>query len=182
MTMLDFIGVYDPLIRLKTMKYMETFAWDICAFTYKVSDGQGLSINPTKVRSSLSEYDLLVAPGGVGVFPLMKNEPFLNWLKTFSFSKSTASSVCTGSLLLGSIGILKNIKATTHRSAFEQLKPLCSEVINEKVVDEGSVVTARGVSSSIDLGLHLCERIAGPDVAQEISAQMDYIGKASKAN
>ena len=178
MTMLDFVGAYDALIRLKTMSFVETFEWDICAFTEEVSDGRGLSVRPTKIRPSLSGYDLLVVPGGFGTLALMKDEPFLNWLGTFSFSKGIAASVCTGALLLGSLGILKAKKATTHRSAFDRLKPLCREVIDARVVDEGAVVTARGVSSSIDLGLHLCARIAGPDIARKISAQMDYERRA----
>src|SRR5687768_5425774 len=86
MTMLDFVGAYDALIRLKTMRFVKTFEWDICGSTKEVSDGRGLAVRPTKIRPSLSGYDLLVVPGGFGARALMKDEPFLNWLGTFSFS------------------------------------------------------------------------------------------------
>lgn len=174
MTVLDFVGAYDALIRLKTMGFTGAFAWDICAFTEDVSDGHGLFVRPTKIGQSLSAYDLLVVPGGFGAVALMNDERFLSWLGSFSYSKGTAASVCTGSLLLGAVGILKDKKATTHRSAFDRLRPLCREVVDARVVDEGSVVTARGVTSSIELGLHLCRRICGSDVARKIAAQMDY--------
>jgi cyclohexyl-isocyanide hydratase len=135
MTMLDFVGAYDALTRLKTMSFVETFEWDICAFTEEVSDGRGLSVRPTQIRPSLSGYDMLVVPGGFGARTLMTDEPFLHWLGTFSFSKGIAASVCTGALLLGSRGILKGRKATTHRSAFDLLKPLRREGVQDKKVN-----------------------------------------------
>jgi len=84
------------------------------------------------------------------------------------------TSVCTGALLLGSAGFLAGKRATTHPNAFEELKPYCTVVENRRIVDEGSVVTARGVSSSLDLGLHLVERIAGREARTRIAKQMDY--------
>jgi cyclohexyl-isocyanide hydratase len=82
--------------------------------------------------------------------------------------------VCTGSLLLGAAGFLRGKRATTHPAAFEALRPHCARVVDDRVVDEGDVVTARGVASSIDLGLRLCERLAGAEVRERIALQMDY--------
>ena len=83
-------------------------------------------------------------------------------------------SVCTGALLLGAAGFLQGRRATTHPSAYQELEPYCGEVVRERVVDEGDVVTAGGVSASIDLGLHLVQRLAGADARRRIAAQMDY--------
>jgi len=66
------------------------------------------------------------------------------------------------------------LTATTHPSAFEELKPYCATVVDRRVVDEGHVVTGRGVTSSIDLGLYLVERLAGRDVRDRIKRQIDY--------
>ena len=77
-------------------------------------------------------------------------------------------------LLLGAAGFLRGRRATTHPSAYKELEPYCAEVVRERVVDEGDVITAGGVSASIDLGLHLVKRLAGADARQRVAAQMDY--------
>lgn len=83
-------------------------------------------------------------------------------------------SVCTGALLLGSAGFLRGKKATTHPNAFEELEAYSCEVIDKRVVDEGNIITGRGVSSSIDLGLYLVEKLLDTNALISISKQMDY--------
>lgn len=173
MTALDFIGVYDPLTRLKSMDVMANFGWEVCALYHDVSDDKGLQFVPGIVAEPLVGYDLVVIPGGVGTRHLQYNKVFIDWIKTARSTRLKAS-VCTGSLLLGAAGFLKGKRATTHPKALEELAPYCARVINERIVDEGDVVTARGVTSSIDLGLYLVERVAGADARLRIAKQMDY--------
>lgn len=104
---------------------------------------------------------------------LQFDNDFIDWLKTAS-SSNLKVSVCTGALLLGSAGFLSGKRATTHPSAFTELEAYCESVVDQRVVDEGDVVTGRGVSSSIDLGLFLVERLAGADARISIAKQMDY--------
>jgi cyclohexyl-isocyanide hydratase len=174
LTALDFVGVYDAVTRLKTMGYVEDLAWEICAYTDKVSDLTGLSFAPTKVGESLGAYDLVIVPGGFGTRKLVRDEGFIAWLKTSAACKIKAS-VCTGSILLGEAGFLQGKRATTHPASFKALEKYCL-VVDNKVVDEGDVITARGVSSSIDLGLYLCEKFAGFEIKEQIRKQMDYQG------
>jgi cyclohexyl-isocyanide hydratase len=173
MTALDMIGVYDPLTRLKSMNFLSEFSWRICSFTEEVSDDKGLLFTPDEVALSLSKYDVIVVPGGFGTRPLQHDKAFMNWLRSADPVKLKAS-VCTGSLLLGSAGFLTGKRATTHPSAFDELKPYCKAVVDQRVADEGEVVTAGGVTSSIDLGLHLVERLAGSKARESIAKQMDY--------
>lgn len=175
MTAMDFIGVYDALIRLKTMKFLPAVEWEICAHTKEVADGTGLRITPTKAGESLSGYDLVVVPGGYGSRTLVNDSEFIAWLRTAE-ACGLKASVCTGSILLGVAGFLKGKRATTHQSAFDELRPYCEEVVDRKVVDEGDIITARGVTSSIDLGLYLCEKFAGREARERIAKQMDYQG------
>jgi cyclohexyl-isocyanide hydratase len=77
-------------------------------------------------------------------------------------------------VLLGAAGFLEGKRATTHRTAFEELRPFCREVIDRRIVDEGDIITARGVTSAIDLGLYLCEKLAGREARERIQKQMDY--------
>ncbi len=173
MTTLDFVGVHDDVTRLKTMRYIEELTWDICSYTEEVKDLTGLQVVPTKVRQSLGDYDVVIVPGGYATRELVKDEAFIAWIKSAA-ACPLKTSVCTGSILLGAAGFLKDKRATTHQSSFKALEPLCALVVDEKVVDEGDVITARGVSSSIDLGLHVCERLAGIEVREQIRKQMDY--------
>jgi transcriptional regulator GlxA family with amidase domain len=172
MTALDFVGAYDPLTRLGTMRLRADFAWDVCALTNEVRDHTGLRFAPTRVGEALGTYDLLVVPGGHGARELAEDAAFLDWLRTAAACDLKAS-VCTGSLLLGAAGFLAGRRATTHPSAFAELKKFCA-VSDERIVDEGDVVTAGGVTAAIDLGLHLCERLAGAEAKEKIRRQMDY--------
>jgi cyclohexyl-isocyanide hydratase len=173
MTVMDFIGIYDPLTRLKSMKIMPEFEWNVCALRAQVADDKGLRILPDSVAKPLNEYDLIVVAGGMGTRKLQHDEAFIGWLKGAEAAK-LKTSVCTGALLLGAAGYLKGKRATTHPSALEELKPYCARVITERVVDEGNVVTAGGVTAGIDLGLHLVERFAGPEARARVAKQMDY--------
>jgi cyclohexyl-isocyanide hydratase len=104
---------------------------------------------------------------------LVDDAGFIAWLKT-SAPCELKPSVCTGSLLLGAAGFLEGRRATTHPNAFRELERFCAKVVDQRVVDEGDVVTAGGVTSAIDLGLHLVERFVGREGGERIRRQMDY--------
>ncbi|MFP4228907.1 MAG: DJ-1/PfpI family protein, partial [Salinivenus sp.] len=173
LTALDLVGAYDPITRLHSMGFRDDFEWDLCAFRTPVHDGRGLRFTPDRVGEALGDYDLLVVPGGHGTDSLQDDEAFLEWLQTAA-PVGLKASVCTGSLLLGAAGFLTGHSATTHPNAREELRPYCAQVVNDRVVDDGAVVTARGVSAGIDLGLHLVDRLAGPSVQAQVAEQMDY--------
>ena len=173
MTALDFIGAYDPLTRLHTMKLLPDVSWNVCATTTTVRDGAGLRFAPDTVGQPLTGYDLVFVPGGFGTRALLDDGDFLGWIATAA-EAPLLTSVCTGSLLLGAAGLLKDARATTHPTAYEQLRPYCREVVDERIVDEGRIITGRGVTSSIDLGLYLVEKLAGKAIRQRIQTQMDY--------
>lgn len=79
--------------------------------------------------------------------------------------------MCTGALLLGAAGFLEGKTATTHPSAYDLLAAYTSKVSKERLVDEGDVITGGGVSTSIDLGLYLCERLAARPPARRSSGR-----------
>jgi transcriptional regulator GlxA family with amidase domain len=172
-TSLDFVGFYDPVSRLKSMKILDDFSWHVCSLTRRIVDDRGLGLEADTVGESLDSYDVVFVPGGFGTRSLQYDNSFLDWLRTAQSAKLKVS-VCTGSLLLGAAGFLRGRRATTHPTAYKELEPYCSAVSRERVVDEGDVVTARGVSSAIDAGLHVVQKLAGADVRDRIAAQMDY--------
>ena len=182
MTALDFIGAYDPLTRLKTMGFMPDLEWEVCALSKSVADISGMRFTPTRSNGSLQGFDLLVVPGGLGARELLKETPqakrFIKWLKGAA-DCPLKTSVCTGALLLGAAGFLQGKDATSHPSALQDLAQYGAQPLSQRVVDAGEVITAGGVSASIDLGLYLVEKLAGSQVRAKIQRQMDYIPTAA---
>jgi transcriptional regulator GlxA family with amidase domain len=172
-TLLDFAGVFDPLTRLKTMGFVPDISWDICAQTPVVRSVEGAELVPACVGNDLSAYDYLIIPGGDGIKALMRDPAFLRWISVTS-GKTTVAAVCGGALLLGAAGLLRERRATTHPALQPVLKQFAREVSTDRIVDEGCIITAGGVTSAIDLGLYLCEKIAGQEVREKIQKQMDY--------
>lgn len=174
-TLLDFIGVYDPICRLRSQGHLPDLSWDLCAVSPTVKDGFGLKLIIDRIHPDLGEYDLIIIPGGFGTRPLQQDEAFLAWLRTAQQVPHKAS-VCTGSLLLGAAGFLQGLRATTHFNEYDTLAPYCQEVVKERIVDDGGVITAGAVASSLDLGLYLCQKLAGPEAAERTRKSMDYPG------
>ncbi|MDH3650997.1 MAG: DJ-1/PfpI family protein [Saprospiraceae bacterium] len=176
LTMLDFIGFYDPLTRLKSMGYLPKLQWSTCATSDEVADTHGLKIKVSTVLPDLADFDLIFLPGGLGTRDLLENQDFILWLKSAE-KVPLKTSVCTGSLLLGAAGFLEDKRATTHFDHYDQLKPFCKTVVERDIVDDNNVITAGAVSTSLDLGLYLCEKIAGADAKNVISKRIAYSGK-----
>ncbi|MEO6000405.1 MAG: DJ-1/PfpI family protein [Chitinophagaceae bacterium] len=174
-TWLDLIGIYDPICRLRSYNYLPDLTWDFCSFTNTVTDNFGLEMKPTKMRNSLDDYDAIVIPGGHGTRKLIYENEFINWIRTSEKVKYKIS-ICTGSLILGAAGFLKDKKATTNFLEYEALQPYCTEVLKDRVVDDDNVITAGAVTSSIDLGLYLCKKWAGREAMEFIRKRMDYNG------
>ena len=126
------------------------------------------------VWEDLAPFDLLYVPGGLGTRALLDDARMIDYLRTWGDHRPLAS-VCTGALLLGKAGFLDGRRATTHHRALDLLRPYCREVVtDQRVVDEGRVVTAGGVASSLDLGLYLVEKFWGAGAREQIAAQMEY--------
>ena len=175
LTLLDFAGAYDPLTRLKTMRFVPDLTYDICSRTGDVRSSEGARLKVDRATPDLSEYDYVIVPGGDGIQLLMKDPEFLRWIAVAS-GRTTVAALCGGSLLLGAAGMLKGKRATTHPHFAGFLKHFAGEVLPDRIVDDGNIITAGGVTAGIDLGLYLCETIAGPEVRKKIAAQMDYTG------
>ena len=152
LTLLDFAGAYDPLTRLKTMGFVPDLTYEICARTESVRSTEGARLGVDRLAPDLAEYDCVIIPGGDGIQPLMKDPAFLKWILVAS-EKTTVAALCGGSLLLGAAGMLKGKKATTHPQFAGFLKHFAGEVVPDRIVDEGNIITAGGVTAAIDLGL-----------------------------
>src|SRR6266536_3277158 len=163
LTTLDLIGLYDPVTRLRSMGFLPDLTWELCALQPRVSDDRGFVIQATQVGKTLEEFDILIVPGGFSTRELTSDSQFMEWFGTAA-AVPLKASVCTGALLLGAAGWLRGCAATTHPNSYGELAKYCLEVRHERVVDAAAVITGRGVSAALDVGLTVVERLAGPEI------------------
>lgn len=174
LTLLDLVGAYDSLRRVALMGIDPEVTHRFIGTQSQIADETGIKLAPDGVYDDLSAFDLLYIPGGLGTRRLMGDDWCIGYLKKWGTERPVAS-VCTGALLLGKAGYLQGKRATTHHNAYELLAPYCREVVRDRrIVDEGNVITAGGVSSALDLGLYLVERFWGEKARERISQQMEY--------
>ena len=186
MTLLDLVGPLDALTRIASMGFDATTTCEVIAMTRPpktsaleppvVWSAWGAELITARYRPLLDSFDVLVVPGGAGTRALEKDQAAIAWLSTFPSNRILAS-VCTGSLLLGAAGRLRGKHATTHRTMIKELARFGAISVPQRVVDEGQLVTAGGVTSGIELGLHLVRRLAGDEAHAQIAAQMEVLSE-----
>ncbi len=169
-TALDAIGPYEVLSRLPDVEL--TFV--STEVGQKRTDTGRLGISADASISQLTDPDVLLVPGGEGNRSLLSDETVLGWVRTVDATSTWTTSVCTGSLVLGAAGLLDGKRATTHWAHRERLREFGAVPAVERVVEDGRVITAAGVSAGIDMALTLAARIAGDDVARAIQLGIEY--------
>lgn len=118
---------------------------------------------------------IVVVPGGMATRRMARDgHPVIDWVQAVHPSTQWTTSVCTGSILLGAAGVLQGLEATSHWTALTQLEALGARPTLERVVMHEGIITAAGVSSGIDMALHLVARLQGPEVAQAIQLAIEY--------
>ncbi len=122
----------------------------------------------------VTSADVLVVPGGFATVALEKDEKLLEWIRAIDATSTWTTSVCTGSMLLAAAGLLEGKEATSHWGSVDRLKEYGAIPTGRRVVEQGKVITAAGVSSGIDMGLTLAARIAGDEFAQAIQLGIEY--------
>jgi transcriptional regulator GlxA family with amidase domain len=120
------------------------------------------------------DVDVLLIPGGEGNRPMLEDDAVLDWVRAVHAGSEWTTSVCTGSMVLGAAGVLDGLRATTHWAYLESLTKYGATPVSERVVQDGKVFTAAGVSSGIDMALTLVGEMAGPEVAQAIQLGIEY--------
>lgn len=169
-TALDAVGPYEVLARLPGARARFVA---ITAGTYRTDDRQ-LALVADEPLAAVPHPEIVLVPGGFGTRLLMTEKRLLDWLRTAHETSQWTTSVCTGSLLLAAAGILKGLEATTHWASLERLAEFGARPVSRRVVEQGKVITAAGVSSGIDMALTLAARIAGDEVAQAIQLGIEY--------
>jgi putative intracellular protease/amidase len=169
-TALDAVGPYEVLAR---------FPGATVTFAAKEkgpvrTDTGALAITADASLDEIERADILVVPGGPGQTDVMDDAAVLDFIHRIDATTTWTTSVCTGSLLLGAAGLLEGKQATTHWLAHDELGKLGAEPTLQRVVFQGKVVTAAGVSAGIDMALALLAELAGPEVSQAVQLGIEY--------
>lgn len=170
LTALDAIGPYEVLSRLPgaELSFVAKQAGP------KRTDTGALGLNADRAIADVVDPDIVLVPGGPGNRPLYDDEEVLEWLRNAHATSTWTTSVCTGSLVLATAGILEGKRATSHWAYLDELGALGAIPISERVVEDGKLMTAAGVSAGIDMALTLAARVAGEDVAKALQLGIEY--------
>jgi transcriptional regulator GlxA family with amidase domain len=170
LTALDAVGPYEVLSRLPgaSVHFLAAEPGP------KRTENSMLALVADRALDELRDPEVVVVPGGYGTRALMQDETMLSWLRRAHASSQWTTSVCTGSLLLAAAGILDGLEATTHWLALDALERYGATPVSRRVVEQGKVITAAGVSSGIDMALTLVARIGGATLAQAIQLGIEY--------
>ena len=170
LTALDAIGPYEVLSRLPgaELRFVSKEPG------LKRTDTGALGINADLSIAELPDPDIVLVGGGEGNRALIEDPEVLDWLRAADETTTWTTSVCTGSLVLGAAGILDGKRATSHWAYREGLREYGAEPVAERVVIDGKVVTAAGVSAGIDMALQLVAMEHGKELAQAIQLGIEY--------
>jgi cyclohexyl-isocyanide hydratase len=133
-----------------------------------------LALTPDIAFEACPQLDVLCIPGGAGINALMTDEETLRFVRRQAEGARYVTSVCTGALVLGAAGLLKEKRATTHWASHHLLETLGAIPAHERVVSDGKLMTGGGVTAGIDFALTLIAELAGREVAEAIQLNLEY--------
>jgi cyclohexyl-isocyanide hydratase len=170
LTQLDFTGPLQVLARLP-----QSATHIVAKSAAPVPSDCGLGLVPTRTFANCPPLDLICVPGGTrGVVNAIGDRETIEFVRTQARGAKYVTSVCTGAFILGAAGLLKGRRATTHW-AYTDLLPLVGATYEKaRIVRDGNVITAGGVTSGIDFGLSVVAEIAGEAVARTIQLGIEY--------
>jgi transcriptional regulator GlxA family with amidase domain len=169
-TALDAVGPYDVIGRLPgaDLAFVAVEPGPVR------TEQRTLALTADKALREVPRPDVVIVPGGFGTRDLFDDDAILGWLREAHAHSKWTTSVCTGSLLLAAAGLLDGVEAATHWLARDELAALGAIPVPDRVVQRGKILTAAGVSSGIDMALHLAALEAGEMVAQAIQLGIEY--------
>jgi transcriptional regulator GlxA family with amidase domain len=170
-TALDFIGPYEVLRNLPDAEIR--FLWHEPGPI--AADSGVLLVGATHSFDETPSPDILLIPGGMTTMEHARDKKLLDWVRQAHQTATWTASVCSGSVILAAAGLLDGKRATSHWMALGALKALGAKPVgDERIVQEGDIVTSAGVSAGIDLAIWLTGQISGEDRAKTIQLAIEY--------
>lgn len=170
LTALDAVGPYEVLRSVPGA----TLAMVAAEPGAQRTDHGALALVADRALDDVPAPDVLVVPGGPGEVDARQDPRVIEWVRRAHETSTWTTSVCTGSLILGAAGVLAGKRATSHWTALDALAAFGATPTEERVVVDGKVVTAAGVSSGIDMALWLAAELTDERTAQSIQLAIEY--------
>jgi transcriptional regulator GlxA family with amidase domain len=177
----------DAIAPLEVFRSAMVFGTDIKAElvtleeSAEITAARGLRVRPDAKLELDRKLDILLVPGGgwidrapEGARAEVERGQIPGAIAHLHQNGTTIASVCTGAMLVAATGFLSGRPAITHHGAIADLKAIGAEIVNARVVDDGDIVTAGGVTSGLDLGLWLLERYFNSETAHQVEKMLEY--------
>ena len=172
---LDFVGPWE------IFSYTGDLEPETCTvFTVSEHGGEtrckkGLRVIADYSFETAPRADIILVPGGWGTRAEIDNARMIDYIRRAGNAAELATSVCTGAFMLERAGLLNGRRATTHWRSLDRLRALGTvEVVEERWVDDGTVITSAGISAGIDMALYLVGRLWGPETARRVQKGVEY--------
>lgn len=175
---LDFSGpfeVFSVASQLHDHSFFNVFT--IAKEQIPISAVNGLSVLPKHDFKNSPKIDILIISGGQGSKPLLEDTETLNWVRKIHQSTELTLSICSGSRVLGILGLLDHQPFCTHHEVYEDMQrivPTGKPQKNERFTNSGKIYTSGGISAGIDLSFHIVEKLHGKKVADRTARYMEY--------
>jgi cyclohexyl-isocyanide hydratase len=169
MDQIDFTGPFEVLSQVPNSTFHV-----IGKTREPIRDINGLILTPEETLSEAPQLDVLIVPGGYGQQDLMDDEVVLSFLRKQAAGAEYVFSVCTGALVCGAAGLLKDVRSTTHWASFDLLPYFGAIPVDSRVVVDGRHVSAAGVTAGIDGALTVAALLRGEFEAQRIQLMIEY--------
>ncbi len=175
---LDFAGPFEVFSVTDELNDFSLFNVFTFAETHDpILTVNNLSVNPKYSLESTPNIDLLIIPGGFGARALVKNQALMKTLKSYAKKADLIMSVCSGSMVLASLGYLDNAPYCTHHQVYDDMASIVPSGIPKKelrYVSHNNIYSSGGISAGIDLSFHLVEKLHGSDVVENTASYMEY--------
>ena len=168
-TGLDLVGPYEVISR-----WPDADVHFVASSPEPVRADRGLTVIPTDTPDSMPQPDLIVVPGSQNPVPVLSDEALIGWLRDAAPDCQWTASVCTGAGLYAAAGLLEGKKTTTHWGFRDNLRAMGVEVVEDRVVWQGTHISGAGVSAGIDMALALTDRVHGRELAESLQLLIEY--------
>ena len=169
-TALDIVGPFQTLVDVPGLD-----VFFVAAQKGPVVDHSGkFSLEATHSFDEVDSLDVVVVPGGFADRDIDPTNNVVQFIKKIHPTTTWTTSVCTGSIFLAHAGILNGLTATTHWASYDRLRDLGAVPTEQRVIKQGKIITAAGVSAGIDMGLVLVAALEGEDMAKLIQLAIEY--------
>ncbi|MEM6724365.1 MAG: DJ-1/PfpI family protein [Bacteroidota bacterium] len=175
---LDFAGPFEVFSVTSELNNYELFnVFTVGERKEAISAVNGLSVNPTYDFSDCPKLDILIIAGGNGTRQQIQNQAVLDWVAKVHPDTEHTLSICSGSRLLGVLGLLDDQPYCTHHQVYddmEQIVPTGLPQKDQRFVQTGKIYTSGGISAGIDLSFHVVVQLHGKAIATKTAEYMEY--------